>query len=325
MGSKKTTTTRRTEIAPWLEAGSQQAVALGRQIGSQPYQAYGGQRVAGLSENEQTALGLAQQGGSEARSYLDRAGAQLDSMQAYSGDRVREYMNPYLENVLNPALRKTGEAFDARRTQLRNNAAKVNAFGGDRQSLLESQLDKNYLETVGDITSKANYDAWANAQEMFFRDEERKLRAADAYARVGGDISRMNSAQIQDLMATGGLSRVLEQAKLDFDYQQFIENRDWNIRNLGPLIESLRVPASSTQTDTTREKGGALGQILGAAATVATAYFTGGASLGLAGLGKAAAVAAPSLAEAAVAPSLTALMGHRDSGVSMSQALGRYR
>ena len=266
-------------------------MALGRQIGSQSYTPYTGQRVARISGNEAEASRLAGEGSAQARDYYGRSASMLEGMNDPA--KIQQYMNPYLQSVLDPALRETGRAFDQRRTQVRGQAGKVGAFGGDRQSLLETQLDKSYLETVGDMTGRANFDAYENATA-------RMERASQAWRDLGGDVTRMNAQQIQDLMLTGGVERLLDQAKLDFDYQQFTENRDWNIRNLTPLLASLQVPASSSQTDTTKESGGQLGQILGAAVSIGGAFFTGGASLaGLGGLGGLARTAAAGVGAAA--------------------------
>ena len=70
---------------------------------------------------------------------------------------------------------------------------------------------------------------------------------------------------------------------MDFDYQQFIENRDWDITNLAPLLNALgTVPYGFT--DTTTEKGGGnkWAQIIGLGMTVAGFVMggPGGAAIG---------------------------------------------
>ena len=89
----------------------------------------------------------------------------------------------------------------------------------------------------------------------------------------------MLSNEMNNLLVTGGLRRQLEQVGLDFDYMQFVEARDWDITNLQPLLAALStVPYSETQTTTEETSGGTFQAVLGAAATVAAAYFTGGLS-----------------------------------------------
>jgi hypothetical protein len=182
-----------------------------------------------------------------------------------------------MERVLGARTREANRAYGAERSRLNNTAGKVAAFGGDRATLRESQLQKNYLEGIDDLTNESASQAFEFATRSFFQDEERKQRSAEAYRALGGDVTRMNSQQIQDLMSTGGVGRLLEQADLDFDYQQFTENRDWDIRNLQPLLASLNVPHDTTQV--TKKQPG-VAQILGAAVAIGGAFFTGGASLG---------------------------------------------
>jgi hypothetical protein len=128
---------------------------------------------------------------------------------------------------------------------------------------------------VGDAYSKA----YTNAQSAFFQDQSKKINAGNALAAVGNDTSKLNTQQIQDLMATGGLQRVLGQKQLDFNYQQFVENRDWSVNNLQPLLSSINA-AKGTQSQTSNfgPPANVAGTAIGAAATIAGAYFTGGKS-----------------------------------------------
>jgi len=264
--SKKTT---KNLIPEWLESGSQLAVQKGRDISEQPYTPYTDQRVAGMSQAERQASQLAQFGADEGRKYLDQAGQQISALQSFDQANIGQYMSPYIEATLQPQLREANRAYEQQRTRLLN--TKAGAWGGDRVAFEESELARRHGELITDITNRAHAEAFDRAVQMWSQDEDRKLRAAQALQSVGGDISRLNREQIQDLMLTGGLDRVLKQAELDFDYQQFIENRDWDIRNLQPLLASLQVPHSTTTE--TKSSASPIGQILGAAVTLGAAYF----------------------------------------------------
>ena len=77
-------------------------------------------------------------------------------------------------------------------------------------------------------------------------------------------------------MTTGATDRSIRQAMADFDYQQFTEGRDWDLRNLGGLLAALQGTQgsySTTQTQTTEQKGSALGQALGIATTLIGAFY----------------------------------------------------
>lgn len=214
----------------------------------------------------------------KAGGLLDDAAASAKSTMDFNRENLQGYMNPYTSEVVDRSLGKERQAYEAEKASLQGGSALRGAFGGSRQALLETGLKQKHLETVGDITTSGYKDAFDKASQLWQADNTRKLQVSDALRQVGGDVSRLNSQQISDLVATGQTDRLLKQAEMDFDYGQFIENRDWDVTNLQPLISTLAsVPHSSTQT--TKQSGGALGTILGAAATVAGAYFSGGASL----------------------------------------------
>lgn len=283
--SKKSQTTR-TEIPSWLESGSQLAVDKAKSISDREYTPYTNDRVAGLSEGETQAKNLALDAtrSGKAMGYLDQAGAELNKQTEFSGQNLAKYMNPYVDQVVNNTISKQQGAYGQERANLGATAATAGAFGGDRQAILESQLSKNNMDKVSDITSKGYSDAFNNATSLWQADNNRRVQSAAALSQVGGDVQRLTSQQVSDLAATGQVDRLLSQANMDFDYQQFIENRDWDVNNLQPLIATLSsVPHSSSQT-TESSGGGGLGSILGAIGSMVGAYYGGGVGGGAGGM-----------------------------------------
>lgn len=260
----------KTSDPPWVQEASRTALDKATTISNRQYTPYAGQRVAGLSRNELSAEDMARS--TEGRSYLDKAGGELGKMQDFSSSALERYKNPYIESVLQPQLREQNTAYQREKSALAN--SKADARGGDRQVLAQSALQRNHMQNITDVTGKTNADAYTAATQAFFQDQDRHARAAQAYQSLGGDVSRMNTQQIQDLMATGGTRRLLEQADLDFDYQQFTENRDWDTNNLEPLLNAISASKGVSRT-TTGPQASPWGQALGAAATVAGMYYTG--------------------------------------------------
>lgn len=257
---------------PWyVEQAKQSALDRATTISNKPYTPYTGQRVASLTGNERQASQLARTGSDKARSYLDQAGGELGKMEDFSGDTVGKYMNPYLDQVLTPQIREQNSQYERDKASLAN--SKAGAWGGDRAAFAQSQLEKTHMQQVSDITGKTYSDAFDSARQSFFADQDRRMRAATAYQSVAGDVSKMNTQQIQDLMATGGTERLLQQADLDFDYQQFTENRDWDTHNLDPLLNAIAASKGGVMRD--KAEANPWGQALGAATTVAGMYFTG--------------------------------------------------
>jgi hypothetical protein len=256
----------------WLSGAKEDLVSRGSELSRREHTAYTGDRVAELSENETEASQLARTGGQKAAESMDKAQSALDgSMTEYSDSALEQYTNPYTERVLKPQLQKQNDQYDRSKAALANN--KGGAWGGDRSAFAASELEKNHMEQVEEISGKAYKDAWSEANDLFFKDSARKQSAAQTYAQFAGDTSRMNTQQIQDLMATGGTERLLKQAGLDADYAAFLEARDWDVNNLDTLIQAIGAAGGNTTTTKTGGSSGAIGTALGAGATLAGLYF----------------------------------------------------
>lgn len=268
-----------TEIPAWLSEGSQKAVGMATDIADRPYEEYTGQRFAEATPAEQKAFGMAM--GPEAgawrediersREFAERGG------QSFLDADIDAYMNPYIESALEPAARELREESLRTQTQLRGQAAKAEAFGGSRAAILEAEASGRHLETISDLYAQGYKSAYDAATTAFDQDRVAARAASDQFRAIGAEGQQMLSNEMNNLLVVGGLERQLEQSNLDFDYAQFIEARDWDVTNLRTLVDTLqRVPHGTTTTETT--SGGEFQAVLGAAATVAGAYFTGGLS-----------------------------------------------
>jgi hypothetical protein len=224
-------------------------------LSNRPYKGYEKERVAKMSENENIASSKARSGYEDSRGMIDKARQTIDGVagEEWNADTQKKYMDPYADEVIGGTLRKENEAYQQEQNRLRTGAASRGAFGGSRATLLEAETTGRHLDTVGDLTARGKSSAYNNAFSMWQADSDRKLGAARAYENVGGDLARLNTAQIQDLIQTGGADRVLRQLTNDTDYAAFIEERDWEVTNLQPLIQSIAASkGGNVQRDTSK-------------------------------------------------------------------------
>lgn len=276
--SKKSKETK-TEIPAWLSEGSQKAVGMASGIADREYTPYEAQRFAELDPSEQKAMEMAS--GPEAgmwredlarsREFAEQGG------QSFLDADIQAYMNPYIESALEPAARELREEGLRTQQQLKGQAAMASAFGGSRGAILEAEASGRHLETISDLYERGYASAYESAANMFDKDRVAARAASDQFRAIGSEGQQMLSNEMNNLLVTGGLRRQLEQVGLDFDYAQFMEARDWDVTNLQTLVATLAaVPHGTTTTETT--KGGEFQAVLGAAATIGAAYFTGGLS-----------------------------------------------
>lgn len=283
-GKKESTST--TSIPTWLEHGSQFAVERSQTIADREYIPYATEdRFADKSFLEQGAEDV----------YLQERGkadADLDASRFYAGEGAQDfrsadmgsYMNPYIEGALDPTVREIREEQYRNEDRAGQKAGMAGAFGGSRGAILETEATRGGLEEIGDTYKEGFASAFESARDQFNADRDASARASDQFKGISHEQRTGLMSDVMQLQELGQLNRGLEQADMDFDFQQFLEARDWDINNLQPLLAAVGSVPSSTTTkqESTAGSGNVAGKIIGVAALVASAYFTGGATLAVA-------------------------------------------
>lgn len=265
-----------------MTAGSARAVQMATDRTRQAYEGFDGQRIADLSQSEQFGISDAQgQRGAYDADY-DKARGALEGISSFTDEGVREkYMNPYIEGVLQPGVRRRDRAFGERRGELRRTAGMRNAFGG-RQNVAENLLETSHQEGIDDLYQAGYGRAFESAASLHGAEQDRSIRQAGAYAGVAESQGQQARANIQQLMKSGLTQRTQEQADLDFKYIEHLEERDWDVSNLNTLVQTLAsVPHDITETSVTTQesKDDPMKAIAGIAMIAGSAIMTGGASL----------------------------------------------
>jgi len=282
--SKKKKQTTETKIPTWLEEGSKQAVQRGQEIADREYIPYEGERIAGMDPQEQRAYEMAGEGVGAYQPYLDRAEELTErGAQSFLDADMEAYMNPYVKGALDPAARELREETARQVGQRGQEAGMMGAFGGARQAIAESETRRGGTEAISDLYQKGYEKAFESGAAKFAEDRNVAARGAEQFRALSAQSQQQMTQDIQNLMSTGGLKRSLKQAGLDFDYQQFIEARDWDITNLQPLLAAVgTVPYGTTTTATSKSSG--LGNAIGVAAGAAGAVMSGGMSTAIGGM-----------------------------------------
>ncbi len=286
-GSKKTTKTKKTTenlLPEYMRAGSERAVRMATDRTNQDYQAYGGQRIADMSENEMMGISRAKREadmGAEdfasSRSALQRLGG------SFTDEGVAEqYMNPFIEQVMQPGLRRKNEAFEAERASRQQQRGMTGAFGG-RGQMYDTQFERNFQESQDEYMGSMRGAAYSEASGLYGAEQDRALSESAAYSNLATARSAESRNRIYDLMNTGLIERTQEQASLDFKYIEAIEARDWDVNNLSTLVDTLaKVPAETTQKidskTVEKTKPNAM-KIVAGVAMIAAGVMTGGAAL----------------------------------------------
>ena len=230
-----------------------------------PYQAYGGERIAGFDPmQEQAFQGVAnlqpsQQLGTATQMAgmvgLGSLGAgQRYNQQATDPFAMQAYMSPYMNNALAPQLREAEFRSNMQGQQNQAQAAQQGAFGGSRTAIVEAERQRNLGQLQGDIYGKGMQSAFDSARQAQQFGADLGLRGYGQGLQAAGQLGQLGQSQfnqqkdIINAQSAAGVQRQgLQQQRLGQQYQDFLDQRGYNQKQLAFLSDMLRgLPLSQT-------------------------------------------------------------------------------
>jgi hypothetical protein len=226
--SGPTTTNRTTvnEIPQYLTNASQDLVARGQALTSRPYEAYTGARVAEFTPDMQAAFQrmrdqkVAPQTG-EATGLASLAGKRAMDYGMF-GEGVQQYMNPYMQNVVDIERRKAQEASDQQAAALSGQAVRQGAFGGSGAALQQRALRRDTAQQLGDIQAQGLNRAYESAVNQYNQGISSGLAASQQLGGLGQQQFGQEMDITKGLGTSGDVQRQREQALLDVKYGDYL-------------------------------------------------------------------------------------------------------
>ena len=168
----------------------------------------------------------------------------------------QEYMDPYLEEVMDRQRSREQRLFEQQQQQGRAGAIQSGAFGGSRETLRRGQAQEELNRRLGEqeagLRSAAYQTAQTQAQKQFAEQMARQLQEAQLGIQAGqagsaealqeaqyglqaaGQMAGLDPAvfsqQIAQAEALGGVGAAqqqMDQSSLDLAYQDWVNQRDY--------------------------------------------------------------------------------------------------
>ena len=191
-GSSTSSSTQTTELPAWLKTYAEEGLKTASELSKEPYQPFEGDRIAGFSpmqiQSQEAAAKMVPSEGTQAAmgttgQVAGRGlGASYDTGQfqggQFGGAEAQQYMNPYMQNVVDIQQREAQRAADIAGTQRGAQAVQSGAFGGSRQAIMEAEAARNLATQKGDIQAQGSNLAFQQAQQQFNADQARRMQAA---------------------------------------------------------------------------------------------------------------------------------------------------
>ena len=198
-----------------------------------------------------------------------------------SGNAMSQYMNPFIQNALNPALQLSNQQYGITGQQMAGQATGAGAFGGSRNALQQGLNQQNQMLANNQLIGNAYNTAYGNAQtqannvaNMGLQGNQAAITGANTLANIGASQNQTNLANLgvqnqYGQQQTAGQQAIINQAMQNYQTgQNYPMTQLTNLKNLASGIP---------MTDTTQNVQ---------TAAPSTANLIGGA--GMTGLGIAA-------------------------------------
>lgn len=260
----------------------------------QEYQTYGGERVADYGADWGKAQDLIQgMAGSNNQDY-GSARTVLNSLVSSDANdpnkTVSDYINPYVAGTLAPTLRNLDEARQRAGVQTGFAATQSGAFGDAQHGVATSLGNRDYMNSVGDATSKAYSDAYDKGLSQQNTVMARLAQLPGMYQSLGGaeDNRTLQSASALDNLAQQ--DQQLRQAQDNVGYSDFQAKQNFGTQRAATMMDLLNNTPHDTTTDatsygkTTKDDNSGL-QAIGSLATKGLGSIFGGGGAGTTLLG----------------------------------------
>lgn len=303
-----TTETKTTSLSPWMEEAAKtqlgKATAL-TDINQNPYKQYEGQRIAEFNPMQQQYFqgvqnlqgsGAIGQGIGAAGEATQRAlGTSYNPYQTGQfGAQASQYMDPYMQNVVDIQQREAQRQADIARTQSNATAVKSGAFGGSRQAIVDAEAARNLATQKGDIQARGLQDAYSRAQQQFNTEQAlgessrqygaglgmQGLQTALSGASQLGGLGSTQFGQQKDILTAqqtaGAQQQAQEQAKLSQGYEDFLAQQKYPYQQLEFMSNIMRGTPYGTTTSMYSPGPSTGSTLLGAGTSLAGAAMLGG-------------------------------------------------
>lgn len=301
------TQTSTTDLPEWARGYAKDILAKGSaltDINKNPYQTYDKDRIAGFTDLQKgamedartmgpsaqlgTATNLAGDVGRRAMDTNYQAG-QFSGGQ-FGSNEAQQYMNPYMQNVVDIQQREAQRQADIAGTQRGAQAVKSGAFGGSRQAIVDAEAARNLATQKGDIQAQGLNQSYQQAMAQFNADQARRMQAdqlgeqsrqygaglglqgLQTGLQAAGTLGQLGGQQFQQGMdinklrsAYGGMEQAQTQKGLDVGYQNFLNQQNYPYKQLGFMSDLLRgtPTGSSSVTNMYQPAGSGLQDIAG--------------------------------------------------------------
>ena len=202
--------------APGIEERKIELMDIARQVAQEPINLPDYQ-VAGLGALEQQGMTAAGQTGVGAGTVQQGINQIQGASAPIGAQQIQQYLNPYQSYVTG----EIGRQSQMMQNQVANQAIQSGAFGGGREGVQQAELQGRALTAMGTAQQQGFNTALSAAQNQ----QRVGLQGGQLMGQLGLGQQQMAQADVNQLMAAGGVQRQLAQSALDAQRQSTLQQQ----------------------------------------------------------------------------------------------------
>ena len=240
------------EIRPYITDILEKAQAQEEARQAVGYPVFPGPRIAAFTPEEQAAqAGIVSLVGASQPSFDIAKGLTAASALEDTSPAIQARMSPYMQNVVDIQKREAERGVEARRQQLAAQGVAAGGFGGSREALMQSELERNLQQQLGDIQATGSQAAFQQAQQSLANLRQRQMGAGQQMAGLGTAQQASAMKELGALSGIGEQQRQQQQKALDLAFQQFREEQTYpeaSLQQYQSIIRGFPISPTTTQT-----------------------------------------------------------------------------
>jgi len=271
-GGKTATTTQSVQIPPEVLARYNSVNSTAQQVAQTPFQQYSTDPNAFVAPlNQQQQAGIA---GTNAYANAALPGYEAGmaatgmagptNVGQLSGQQIGQYMNPFVQSVVNPTAQLLNQQQQTQMSGQTGNAIQQGAFGGDRTGIaaanLAGQQNLAFANAINPLYSQAYNTALSTAQgQQAFNLQQQQannqllLQQGAQFGNLGAGMQTAGLQGAQAQLSAGTLGQQTTQAGLSALYNQFLQQQAYPFQTtqfLANIAEGTGALSGSNTTTT---------------------------------------------------------------------------
>lgn len=267
MSSGKSST--KTELPKELRPLATQYAQAAMNIGNQQFTPFTGQRFAGLTGDQTSALDMIRRRATQGSPLMDVSNQALTRL--IQGGQT----NPFLDQMVDRAQQSLVRNYNLT-TKPQTEAAMVRSgsFGNSGLMQMQQEQERNLQDSLGGVATQlygGAYDA----------DRARQMQALG----MAPSFANQAYADAGQLLGAGALQQQQQQQELDFNYQQFLDRMNQPYKNLAAMGAPFGANMGGTTTQSQGGGASASGALGGALMGAQLGSFIPGIGTGIGAIG----------------------------------------